>query len=243
MEYAEKLILMNLDKKTENEIKTYLINNIGKHCNEIMIPNVYFIWALILSSIESGDKIKFNHELDNEKISFKLLYPFIWLKPKGQNRAKYEKDFKINYSKLETESINMGNLIKKEKIKKIIDLKSKTNSNQNKVYIFSDSSQKINFGEEYYKNFLGLLNIYSNDFYEDIEISIYNNLKEENKEREKNFETLKEIINDLIDNNEKESKLGFLALIRQSYLLGKLRANIVSIYTFLIIFYRKMNLL
>ena len=48
-------------------------------------------------------------------------------------------------------------------------------------------------------------------------------------------------MNDLID--DEESKKGFLALVRQSYLLGKLRANIVSIYTFLIIFYRKMNLL
>ena len=243
LQYAEKLIYMNLDEKDENKNKTYLNNNVGKHCNEIMIPNVYFIWSLILSSIESGDKIKFNHELDEEKISFKLLYPFIWLKPIGQNRAKYEKDFKKNYSKLEIENFNMGNLFKKEKIKKIIDSNDKTIPNQNKIYIFSDSSQKINFGEEYYKNFLGLLNIYSNDFYEDIEISIYNNLKEENKEREKNFEALKEITDDLIDNNEKESKLGFLALIRQSYLLGKLRANIVSIYTFLIIFYRKMNLL
>ena len=160
-----------------------------------------------------------------------------------KNDSDIKKLSQDDYSKLEIENFNMGNLFKKEKIKKIIDSNDKTIPNQNKIYIFSDSSQKINFGEEYYKNFLGLLNIYSNDFYEDIEISIYNNLKEENKEREKNFEALKEITDDLIDNNEKESKLGFLALIRQSYLLGKLRANIVSIYTFLIIFYRKMNLL
>jgi len=35
-------------------------------------------------------------------------------------------------------------------------------------------------------------------------------------------------MNDLID--DEESKKGFLALVRQSYLLGKLRTNIVSIF-------------
>ena len=35
------------------------------------------------------------------------------------------------------------------------------------------------------------------------------------------------MVNELIDDNE--SKKGFLALVRQSYLLGKLRSNIVSI--------------
>ena len=39
-------------------------------------------------------------------------------------------------------------------------------------------------------------------------------------------------MNDLID--EEESKKGFLALLRQSYLLGKLRSNIVSINLFFI---------
>ena len=191
-----------------------------------MIPNAYFLWALILSSIESGDEIKFNHELDETKISFALLYLFIWLKPIGQKRAKYEKDFKKSYSKLEIESFNMGNLFNKQKIKKIIDSNSTTISNQNKIFVFSDSSQKLNFGEEYYNNFLELLNIYSNDFHEDIEISIYNNLKEENQERKRNFSTLKELMNEIID--EKESQKGFLALVRQSYFLGKLRTNIVS---------------
>ena len=191
-----------------------------------MIPNAYFLWALILSSIESGDEIKFNHELDETKISFALLYLFIWLKPIGQKRAKYEKDFKKSYSKLEIENFNMGNLFNKQKIKKIIDSNSTTISNQNKIFVFSDSSQKLNFGEEYYNNFLELLNIYSNDFHEDIEISIYNNLKEENQERKRNFSTLKELMNEIID--EKESQKGFLALVRQSYFLGKLRTNIVS---------------
>ena len=40
------------------------------------------------------------------------------------------------------------------------------------------------------------------------------------------------MMNDLID--EEESKKGFLALLRQSYLLGKLRSNIVSINLFFI---------
>ena len=226
LQYAERFIKMNLKNKNEIESKKYLNDNIGEQCDEIMIPNAYFLWALILSSIESGDEIKFNHELDETKISFALLYLFIWLKPIGQKRAKYEKDFKKSYSKLEIESFNMGNLFNKQKIKKIIDSNSTTISNQNKIFVFSDSSQKLNFGEEYYNNFLELLNIYSNDFHEDIEISIYNNLKEENQERKRNFSTLKELMNEIID--EKESQKGFLALVRQSYFLGKLRTNIVS---------------
>ena len=40
-------------------------------------------------------------------------------------------------------------------------------------------------------------------------------------------------MNNFID--DEESKKGFLALVRQSYLLGKLRTNIVSKIYFLII--------
>jgi hypothetical protein len=36
------------------------------------------------------------------------------------------------------------------------------------------------------------------------------------------------MINSIID--DEESKKGFLALLRQSFLLGKLRSNLVSIY-------------
>ena len=79
-----------------------------------------------------------------------------------------------------------------------------------------------------------IFNNYSNDFEEDIEISIYDNLKEENQNAKKNFLTIKQMMNHLI--NEEESKIGFLALLRQSYLLGKLRFNIVSIYIFLIFY-------
>ena len=68
----------------------------------------------------------------------------------------------------------------------------------------------------------------SNDFLEDIELSIYENLRKENKNHTKIFLTIKEMINSIID--DEESKKGFLALLRQSFLLGKLRSNLVSIY-------------
>ena len=48
------------------------------------------------------------------------------------------------------------------------------------------------------------------------------------KNHTKIFLTIKEMINSIID--DEESKKGFLALVRQSYLLGKLRTNIVSIF-------------
>ena len=70
------------------------------------------------------------------------------------------------------------------------------------------------------------MNYNSNDFQEDIELSIYDNLKRENKNNQTNFFSIKEMMNNLID--DEESKKGFLALVRQSYLLGKLRTNIVS---------------
>lgn len=43
-----------------------------------------------------------------------------------------------------------------------------------------------------------------------------------------NFKSIKEIMNDLID--DEESKKGFLALLKQSFLLGELRTNIVSLF-------------
>lgn len=109
------------------------------------------------------------------------------------------------------------------------------NTNKNKIRNFSDFSESGNkFGEEYYENFLQLLNNYSNDYYEDIETSIYENLKEDTITEEKgesdstknNFIILLDMINDNII--DEESKKGFLALLRQSFLLGKLRSNIVS---------------
>lgn len=57
---------------------------------------------------------------------------------------------------------------------------------------------------------------------------IFDNLKEENPQGKDNLSTLKEMINDLI--NDEESKKGFLALVKQSFLFGKLRSYLVSIF-------------
>ena len=62
----------------------------------------------------------------------------------------------------------------------------------------------------------------------DIEISIFDNLKEENIKKLDNFKIIKDAMNNCIE--DEESKKGFLALLRQSYLLGELRTNIVRIY-------------
>ena len=257
LQSLEKLIKQNFIEKTDNECKIFLNKNIGKLYNELIMPNIYFLLILILSSIESGDEILFNHDIDMEKVSFILFYPFILMKSQGKERAKFEKDFKKNYSKNEIEEINMRNLFYKTKIKNIFDSnissynKSYSNNNiitkkqkkieifeiisddknKNKINDFSKYSENKIFGKEYYKRFLKLLNYNSNDFKEDIEISIYDNLKEENKKGKTNFLSIKELINNLI--NDEESKKGFLALVRQSYLLGKLRTNIVSYFLFL----------
>ena len=68
-----------------------------------------------------------------------------------------------------------------------------------------------------------------------------NNLKEENINKEGNLNTIKDMMNHLI--RDEESQKGFLALLRQSYLLGKLRGNIVRNYIINFYFYRKMNIL
>ena len=96
----------------------------------------------------------------------------------------------------------------------------------NKIIEFSKFSEKEKNGEEYYQKFLELLNNYPNNNPEDIEISIYDNLKKENDKNAQNFSEIKDMMNDVI--NDEESKKGFLALVRQSFLRGKLRTNIVS---------------
>jgi len=98
----------------------------------------------------------------------------------------------------------------------------------NKLYDFSRCSEKCKFGKEYYEKFLELLNNYSNDFPEDIETSIYDNLKEVNIQKKENFLNIKDMMKDLI--YDVESKKGFLALLKQSYLLGKLRNSIEQEY-------------
>ena len=159
-----------------------------------------------------------------------------------------EKDFEKSFTKEKIEEINMKNLFYKNKIKKIIKSNidnKELNCNKfslfnffvpfadlllgktNKMKDFSIYSEKCKKGKEYYDNFLQIFNNYSNDFNEDIEISVFDNLKKENTKRVNNFETIKEMMNDLIDDGE--SKKGFLALLRQTYLIGELRSNIVRI--------------
>jgi hypothetical protein len=98
----------------------------------------------------------------------------------------------------------------------------------NKIKSFSEYSEKRIMGKEYYESFLQIFNNYSNDFQEDIENSLYDNLKEENISRENNISTIIGMMNDCID--DIESKKGFLALMKQSFLLGKFRTNVVSFY-------------
>ena len=152
-----------------------------------------------------------------------------------------EKDFDKYLEKNEIEEQYMKNLFYKNKTRKIIKSNiSNTDSTtfidnikdyyfksfkNNKVFDFSQYSEKCKIGKEYYTHFIEILNNYSNDFIEDTEISIYDNLKEENKKREDTLSNIKNIMKGLID--DEESKKGFLALLRQSYLIGKLRVNIV----------------
>ena len=51
-------------KDISNNIKDYLNKNIGEYYNSLIIPNVYFIRMLILTFIESGDFIKFHHNIN-----------------------------------------------------------------------------------------------------------------------------------------------------------------------------------
>ena len=203
--------------KSANEFKQYLNENIGRLYKSNIIPNVYFILIVILSSIESGDLIEFKDTNNIEK----------------------------NYSSIEIEEMGMRKLFVKTKTKNIINSnispKDSFRLNKNKIKDFSAYSSKQIIGNEYYNKFLQILNNYSNNLPEDIEISIYDNLKEENKNKNINLLAIIDMVNESI--NEEESKKGFLALIRQSYLLGKLRTNIVSIYFIILSIYRKKNIL
>ena len=58
---------------------------------------------------------------------------------------------------------------------------------------------------------------------------------EKNKEWEFNVKIIRELIYDLII--DIESKKGFISLLRQAYLLGNLRTNLVSIYLIFNFFY------
>jgi hypothetical protein len=241
LQKIENMIILDLNNKNVEECKKYLNEKIGQFFKEEIIPNIIFILIIILSSIENGDEIKFNHNIDWDKISkFKYFFyfsvpgfiPFYSLIKNFKLRSKYEKDFKRKYSENEIEKLNMESLFYKIKIKNVINSNINSigeidtiNYEKNKIFDFIDEKNKI--GKEYYYKFLELLNNYSNEYSEDIEISIYDNLKETNKNGKKNFETIKEMMNDIID--EEESKKGFLSLVRQSYLLGKLRKELVRI--------------
>ena len=201
LDCIDELIKKDLKDKDDNECKAFLDTSIGKLYNEHVLPNINFILFLILSSFEGGDEIIFNHNIDETKISFMILYPFIWLKPLGESRATFEKDFEKHFSKNEIEEINMRNLFYKTKIRNFVDsnispqnknIKNKksekikifeiisSEQNKNKINDFSKYSEKRIFGKGFYKSFLKLLNYNSNFFQEDIEISIYDNLKKEN---------------------------------------------------------------
>ena len=258
--FIEKIIIETLQKmendiknqtnnfNTENEYKEYFNKNIGTFYYSYIIPNIYFIRLLILITIEGGDYIKFNHKFIWEKFLALLKNKFfIWLGILRIFNVKFfgfdEKDFDKYLEKNEIEEQYMKNLFYKNKTRKIIKSNISNidstkfidnieeyfkSSGRNKIYEFSKYSEKCKIGKKYYFLFTEILNNYSNDFIEDTEISIFDNLKEENKKREDTLSNIKNIMNGLID--DEESKKGFLALLRQSYLIGKLRVNIVRNY-------------
>ena len=242
LQKIEYEIISNLNNiKNEEDCKKYLNSKIGEIYKEQVIPNVYFILILILSSIESGDYIKFNHEINWDTVEkafsdapFKLFFSILFSPSKF---GKYfEKNFQKFYESNKIEEMHLRNLFSRKKTKNIVNsnispnyLNPKRNDlyNINKIKDFSEYSENQKFGKEYYQNFLQLFNNYSNNYLEDIEISIYDNLKEENDNKIQNFKEIKDVVEYTI--NDEESKKGFLALVRQSYLLGKFRTNIVSI--------------
>ena len=257
----EDEIYKDISKLNDSKCKEYLNKNIGKLYNKYIIPNINFILMLILSTIEGGDLINFNHKFNWKKIKESFFNSIFSSGPNFISiflsfHKYFEKDFETFYTKDKIEKINMKNLFFKTKTKNIVnsnafEKKSDLNKifdmfnkdllnvfkkklleifNTNKIRAFSEYSENEKIAAEYYENFLQLLNNYSNDFPEDIEISIYDNLKEENIKKDENYIAIKDMINDLI--NDEESKKGFLALVRQSFLIGKLRANIVSYFNY-----------
>ena len=246
LQYIEK----SIESVKKNEpYKEFLNKKIGEFYDEQIKPNIYFYLILILSSIEGGDQIKFNHIIDASKISSYFFYSLIWICPYGETRTKYEKDFKFIFNKVAIERLNMRNVFCKTKMKEIMgpnfslygneqkisseSKKQEKNLNpdrviieRNKTYDFSKYSELGIFGKKYYESFLNLLN-YSNDFLEDVEIAIYDNFKKGNKFGDINEHIARDMINNLII--DEESRKGFNALLDQSFLLGKLRTNVVSI--------------
>ena len=81
----------NLNEKKNEEFKTYLKENIGDFYDNQILPNVYFILTLIISSIESGDEIKFNHNLDYEKFYHYYQIPIVWFWSYGKKEQNMKK--------------------------------------------------------------------------------------------------------------------------------------------------------
>ena len=229
-----------------DNIKCYLNDNIGNFYNKFIIPNVYFIRMLILVSIEGGDLIKFYHKINWTNIlgyfyNSGSLKVFTNLLPSVRYDENIENTLK--------------NLFYKKKMKKLI--KSNIDSNNNDIFSISNMGDNVynyikkikrfsnysekgdKIGKEYYEAFLEFLNNNSDDLPEDIEISIYDNLKMEAEKKEGETKennnskinvliSIIEMMNDYII--DEESKKGFLALLKQSFLLGELRINIVSLF-------------
>ena len=264
----EEEIIKNLNDKNDEESKSYLNDKIGQFCNDHIIPYIYFILINILSSIESGDEIIFSHN-SWKNFLYSLFIPrfedvFYILDYEKQYAISEieELNMKNMFNKIKTKNIVKSNIYKNEN-SNIININdqhliSPDNKNfflfsalknimefvflkNNSFKDFAEYSKFQKYGYNYYIKFLAMLNNYSNEFPEDIEISIYDNLKEENINKEGNLNTIKDMMNHLI--RDEESQKGFLALLRQSYLLGKLRCNIVRNYIINFYFYRKMNIL
>lgn len=247
----EQQLKEKLANISENEIKNFLNKNIGKFYNLFILPKVHFIRMLILVSIEGGDSIKFYHSLNWENFLSKLkTNPLVLINLFPSAREGFfEKDFVKYFPKEKIEKIHMKNLFYKKKLKKLINSNLDSNNKDdfsenhsfdknnngdnyiNKIKTFSKFTENGDtIGEKYYEAFLQLFNHSSNDFQEDIESSIYDNLKEEKDENYSKKYNLIAIIDMMNDNIiDEESKKGFLGLLKQSYLLGKLRTNIVSI--------------
>ena len=253
----EKIKIKTDGLNDEDKYKKALNDHIGELYDFYIIVNIYLIRLLVLVSIEGGDliltqkeswkKIMNNYLTFLGYINLAYLYGLSFFNEKLLDHVfsgvleiiefypkMFYKDFEKYFTKKEIEEINMKNIFYKNKTKTIIKSNvsnAETNFSLdgiNKIFAFSKYSKNNKIGEQYYINFLEIFNNSSNDFAEDIELLIYDNLKEENIKKEDNLSTIKDMINDVIV--DEESKKGFLALLRQSFLLGKLRTNIVRKY-------------
>ena len=233
---AESLVKIEKEIKDSNDLNKIspkdLNKQVGEFYQKYIIPNFIFIYLIILTSIEYEEQININMKyilkqlVNNYPVFFFYLNIFI-----------RDKNIWEIFSKKKVEETRMKTIFYKKKIKQIINSNFNLNDkktiisllfNKNKIFEFSEYNQDNKVNKSYYETFLDILNNYSNEFPEDIETSIYENLRKENESKENNLLMIKEILNDFI--SDEESKIGFMALLRQSYLLGKLRQNIVSIY-------------